>query len=267
MGNEKTEFQLLEKFKMGKIQIGTHITCNDSQLTELIANVGVDYLWIDTEHSVINGYTLLLHLIAARAANVPAFVRIAWNDPVLAKPVLELGVQGVIFPMIYTAKDAKAAVEACLYPPEGNRGFGPRRAIKFGLESPADYIKTESKKVLKLIQIETKSAVENIDEIANVAGVDILVLGPCDLSGSYGKLNELRDPEMQKVYRYVVERAHAAGKPALVSNGVYTRDNIQMWVDMGFDFITVGSDASYALNGAKTVVQTARELFLEKGKA
>ena len=253
--------RLLEKIRSKQVAIGSHITCNDPQQTEIIGNVGFDYFWIDTEHTAIEKYTLLQHLIAARAANIPAFVRIAWNDHVLAKPVLEMGVQGIIFPMIETAADADRAVKSCLYPPEGNRGFGPRRATKYGLDSVEDYISVESKKILKLIQIETKSAVENIEEIARIPGVDILVLGPMDLSGAYGKLSKLNDPEIQNIYRHVVKKAHEAGKPILVSSGNFSHESIKMWAEMGMDLITVGSEAGFMLQGARTTLNNANEIF------
>lgn len=242
-------------FQNHKLMIGTHITCNDSQQTEMISNVGFDYFWLDTEHTVVERYMVLLHLIAARASGKPVFVRIPWNDQVLAKPILDIGADGLIFPMINTAEDAERAVAACRYPPNGVRGFGPRRATRFGLDSVEEYIQSESGKIVKLIQIETRSAVEHIDEIASVDGVDVIVLGPCDLSGAYGKLNQIKDPEIQQVYRHVVERAHAAGKPALVSNGNYSFENIRMWIDMGFDMITVGNESSFILNGARTAIE------------
>ena len=253
--------RLLEKIKKGQRVIGTHITCNDSQQTEAIGDVGFDYLWIDTEHSVIDTHPLLQHLIAARAANMPCFVRIPWNDLVLAKPVLELGVQGLIFPMVQTVEDAQNAVKSCLYPPDGVRGFGPRRAIRFGLDSLDEYIDAESRKILKLIQIETRAAVDNIDGIASLPGVDILVLGPMDLSGAYGKLGKIDDPEMRRIYRLVAEKAHAHKKLALVSHGAYSKERIAMWADMGMDLITVGSDIGYIVQGAKTALENAREVF------
>jgi 2-dehydro-3-deoxyglucarate aldolase/4-hydroxy-2-oxoheptanedioate aldolase len=258
--------RLLEKIRIGQRAIGTHVTCNDPQQTEIIGDIGFDYLWIDTEHSVIGKYNLLQHLIAARAANIPCFVRIPWNDPVLAKPVLELGIQGIIFPMIETADDARKAVKSCLYPPDGIRGFGPRRAIRFGLDPVDAYIAAESRKILKLVQIETRAAVENIDAIASIPEVDILVLGPMDLSGGYGKLGKMDDPEIQGIYRHVVEKAHAAGKPVLVSHGVYTSERIAMWAEMGMDLITVGSDIGYIVQGARTALANAKEVFAKYDK-
>ncbi len=257
--------RLMERIRAGEKAIGCHITTNDPQQTEILGDVGFDYFWIDTEHSVIEKYTLLQHLIAARATGMPCFVRIPWNDPVLAKPVLELGVQGMIFPMVDTAADAERAVASCLYPPDGVRGFGPRRAIRYGLDPVDAYIADGSKRILKLIQIETRSAMENIDAIARVPGVDILVLGPMDLSGAFGKLGKLMDPEMQAIYREVAERAHAAGKPVLVSHGNFAPENIRMWAEMGMDLITLGSEIGFIMHGARTTRDNARKIFASMG--
>ena len=258
--------RLMEKLENRQRAIGSHITCNDPQQTEIIGDIGFDYLWIDTEHSAIGNYTLLQHLIATRAASVPAFVRIPWNDPVLAKPVLEMGVQGLIFPMIETAADAERAVKSCLYPPEGIRGFGPRRAVRYGLDSLDDYIKVESKQILKLIQIETRAAVDNIDAIARIPGVDILVLGPMDLSAAYGKLGKIHDPEVQQIYRQVVRKTHEAGKRILVSHGNTTPEYIAMWVEMGMDLITIGGDIGFIVQGAKNTLTNAREALANAAK-
>lgn len=250
-----------EKLKSKKFLIGSHITGTDPQMTEIISSMGFDYLWIDTEHTAIDKGALINHLIAVRASGVPAFVRIPWNDATLAKPVLDMGADGIVFPMIKTVEDAKYAVSSCLYPPDGIRGFGPRRATRFGLDSVSDYIHSESRKIFKLLQIETREAVENIEGIARVPGVDVLIIGPMDLSGAFGKLAQEKDPEIQKIYRYVVEKAHEAEKPVLVSMGNYTYDGIKAWADMGVDMITVGNEPGYIFNGTKTTLQNAQAVL------
>jgi 2-keto-3-deoxy-L-rhamnonate aldolase RhmA len=255
--------RLFEKLKNGKSAIGTHITCNDPQLTELIGDAGFDYLWIDTEHAPIEKTALLTHLIAARACDIPAFVRIPWNDMVLAKPILDLGADGIIFPMVKTREDAEYAVSSCLYPPEGIRGFGPRRATHFGKIPMDKFIAQEHKNVVKLIQIETCEAVENIDQIASVPGVDVIIIGPMDLSGAYGKLTKVKDPEMQRIYRHVAERGRKAGKPVLVSTGGYDYDTIAMWHEIGANMITVGNEPTYINAGLKATLKSAREVFGE----
>lgn len=252
--------KLFDKINSGKIAIGTHITGNDPQLAEIIANAGFDYLWIDTEHAPIEKTVLINHLIAARACDIPAFVRIPWNDAVLAKPVLDMGADGIIFPMIKTKEDAEYAVKSCLYPPEGIRGFGPRRATQFGKIPVMDYISKLHQNIVKLIQIETREAVEHIDEIANTPGVGVIVIGPMDLSGAFGKLAQTNDPEMQKIYRYVAEHGRKAGKPVLVSTGGYRPEQIKQWTDMGVNMYTVGNEPGYISDGLKTTLENFRKV-------
>lgn len=253
--------KLLERLANGEVLIGTHITCNDPLLTEIIGNAGFDYLWIDTEHTYIEKTVLIQHLIAARACQIPAFVRIPWNDPVLAKPILDMGADGLIFPMIRTPEDAQKAVSACLYPPYGCRGYGPRRATQFGMYSTADYVSHEHKNILKLIQIETKEAVDNIDAIAANPEVGVIVIGPMDLSGAYGKLGQTQDPEMKQIYRYVAERGRAAGKPVLVSTGGYNKENLAFWTGIGVNMITVGNEPGYIGDGLKATLKNFREVI------
>lgn len=257
--------KLWERLDRGEVLVGTHITCNDPLLTEIIGNAGFDYLWIDTEHACIEKTMLLNHLIAARASQIPAFVRIPWNDPVLAKPVLDMGADGIIFPMIKTAEDAELAVKSCLYPPEGIRGFGPRRATQFGLCPTNEYIQTEHKNIVKLLQIETKEAVDHIDEIAATPGVGVIVIGPMDLSGAFGKLGQTQDPEMKQIYRYVAEHGRAAGKPVLVSTGGYNKENLRFWAGIGVNMITVGNEPGYIQDGLRTTMKNFREVIAENG--
>ena len=113
---------------------GTHVSLSEPIITELIGNLGYDFIWVDTEHTAIDYHTLELLLMGARASGTQTLVRVPWNDAVLAKRVLEQGPDGIIFPMVNTAEEADRAMKSTLYPPEGNRGFGPIRATQYGLE-------------------------------------------------------------------------------------------------------------------------------------
>lgn len=252
--------KLFAKINRGEVAVGTHITGNDPQLTEIMAGAGFDYLWIDTEHAPIEKTVLINHLIAARAGGIPAFVRIPWNDAVMAKPVLDMGADGIIFPMIKSREEAEYAVKSCLYPPEGIRGYGPRRSTQFGKIPAMEYIESGHQSIVKLIQIETREAVEQIDAIANTPGVGVIVIGPMDLSGAYGKLAQVNDPEMLAIYRYVAERGRKAGKPVLVSTGGYTCENIKLWTDMGVNMFTVGNEPGYICDGMKTTLKNFYEV-------
>lgn len=255
--------KLFERLKNGETLIGTHITCNDPLQTEIIGNAGFDYLWIDTEHTYIEKTVLINHLIAARACRIPAFVRIPWNDQVLAKPILDMGADGLIFPMIKTAADAEYAVKSCMYPPDGFRGYGPRRSTQFGKFNTKDYIASTHKKIVKLIQIETKEAVENIDSIVSLPDVGVIVIGPMDLSGAFGKLAQTNDPEIQEVYRYVAQKGRAAGKPVLVSTGSYSAENIRFWTSIGVNMFTVGNETGYISEGLSRTLESFRAVIAE----
>ena len=123
-----------EKLYASDPLIGTVIGLCDPCISEMIGQNGYDFLWIDTEHSAMDYHTLLMHIIAAKAGGSASIVRIPWNEPYLAKRVLEMGPDGIIIPQVSGAEDVRRAMKSCLYPPEGERGFGPRRACKYGMQ-------------------------------------------------------------------------------------------------------------------------------------
>jgi 2-keto-3-deoxy-L-rhamnonate aldolase RhmA len=256
--------KLRAKLVAGRLVVGTHVSLADPCITELLGDVGFDLLWIDTEHSPIDRSNLVLHLLAARAAGTAAFVRIPWNDPVLAKPVLEMGIDGIIFPMIRTQEEARQAVAACLYPPEGTRGYGPRRAIRYGLMDGAQYLRTASSGFWRIMQIEHVQAVENLDAILSVPGVDAIVVGPNDLSGSVGLLGQTAHPRVTELMDRIVQTALRRRVPV----GTSIPDDpatIQQWIDRGAQWIVTGSDASYLLKGARSLHQMLLAMAARRG--
>jgi 4-hydroxy-2-oxoheptanedioate aldolase len=255
---------LFTKLKQKIPALGTHISLNDSAITELIGNLGFDYLWIDLEHTAIDLYCLQQHLIAARAAGVSAIVRIPWNDPVRAKPVLEMGPDGIVFPMVNSYEEAKKAVEACLYPPKGIRGFGPRRAIQFGNIDIQDYLICVDHILLKFIQIEHIDAVRDLDRILTIAEIDGLVIGPRDLAASMGKIGEWEHPEVSATIQLVIDKVHAAGKPVGLSIGACAYQDILRWRDRGVDMISIAADTDLLLLGAKDLLEQMREIFADR---
>lgn len=253
--------RLRAKIQRGETAFGTHISLNDSTITELVGNLGFDYLWIDTEHTAIDLYCLQQHLIAARAADVPAVVRVPWNDPVRVKPVLEMGPAGIVFPMINSYEEAKKAVESCMYPPKGIRGFGPRRAIQFGNIKLQDYFARVDQELLKIAQIEHIDAVWDLERILTVDEIDAFIIGPCDLAASMGKIGEWDDQEVLAVYQRVIDRVHAAGKPVGVSYGACSEEVIRQWRDRGVDLISIAADTDLLFLGAKSVLNQLRHIF------
>lgn len=253
--------RLKEKLGTGNICLGTHISLNDPVVTELIGNVGFDYLWIDTEHTAIDLHSLEQHLMAARAAQVSAIVRVPCVDQVRVKPVLEMGPDGVVFPQVNSYALAKAAVEACMYPPKGNRGFGPRMAIQFGRIPLDQYYQTVDDNLLRILQIENIHAIEELEKMITIDGISVFMFGPCDLAASMGHFNDLHHPQVVDTMRYVEKTVHAAHIPLGVSFGACSREEIVFWKNMGVDMISLAADTDHLLWGAQKYLNDMRDCF------
>ena len=221
-------------------------------MTEAMAQCGFDVLWIDMEHTTIGIESLVNNLIAAKAGGTPAWVRIPWNDPVRAKPVLDAGADGIIFPYVCTAEEARQAVQACAYPPEGIRGYGPLRALNYGGITQMEYVHKTFRRCHRVIQIEHIEAVKNLKEIAQVEGVDAFIVGPNDLSGSVGRIGEVRRPEMFELYREIASVLKEAGKPFGVATGP-NETFLREWVELGATILFAGNDVGFVHDGAMAV--------------
>ena len=252
--------ELNEKLERKQLLYGTLSCIGDPAATEAMAKSGVDLLWIDTEHTPVSGTVLQNALIAARAGGVPAWVRIAWNDPVLAKPVLDMGADGIIFPYVRTAEEARLAASACSYPPEGVRGFGPMRALDYGGIPALEYVTETYRKCRRVVQIEHIDAVKNLKEIVKVDGIDAFIVGPNDLSGSMGFIGRVREPEMIKIYGEAAEILRGSGKPFGVAT-FFDGDWLRMWVDLGATVLFCGCDYGFVYDGAAAIANGCKKLF------
>ncbi len=240
--------------------LGTHICLNSSVLTEIIGTIGYDYLWIDQEHTAIGLDVLERHLIAARAANIPALVRVPCNDPVRLKPVLEMGPAGVIIPMVCSYEDAVNAVQACLYPPDGIRGYGPKYASRFGKMPLQEYLANVAAATMRILQIEHIDAVKDLERIVSVQGADGFIIGPCDLALSVGRMDDFDGSEMEALIQRIIETVHQAGKPVGVSYGMCSKEEIARWIDRGVDMISLGCETDFIIDGCEQLLSTMRQL-------
>ncbi len=254
---------LRQKLLAGITALGTHISLNDPVITELIGNVGFDYLWIDTEHTAIGLECLQMHLIAARASGTAAIVRVPCVDPIRVKPILEMGPDGMVFPQVNSLREAEEAVASCLYPPRGRRGFGPRRAIRFGLTPLEAYRREAEEETLRLLQVENIRAVEDFEAIVRVEGVSAFILGPCDLAASMDHFGEIRHPAVLEAMRYVIARSHAQGIPVGVSYGACAYEDIEFWKSLGVNMISLAADTDHLLRGAQNYLADMRRCFAQ----
>lgn len=252
---------LHDKLNRGETAIGTHISLNSSFITELIGNLGFDYLWIDTEHTTISLEQLQQHLIAARAAGVSAIARVPWNDPVLLKPILEMGLDGIVIPMVNSYDEACKAMNSCQYPPKGNRGFGPQRAVAYGFRPIADYLANIDRELLKIVQVEHIDAVNDLDRILGIDVIDVLLIGPCDLASSMGRIGVWDDPEVAAVLDDICRKVLAAGKKLGVSCGPCTDTELNRWQYRGVDMISVSGDTAFLFEGAQAMQSRLKRTF------
>ena len=255
--------KMREKLRSGQIVLGAGITMTDPAVTEAIAP-SVDFVWIDLEHNPITIESMLPHLIAARAGGCASIVRIPTNDVGWVKRVLDSGAEGIILPRAYSAREVADFVSACRYPPLGTRGFGPRRPMQYGRLEQQAYLKQANRDVFVVSQVETKELVAEIDEVLKLDGLDSLVLGPQDLSGSMGRLGETTHPDVVAAMKTVATKAKAAGKfigSGLGANPAFAK----LLIDCGVQWMQVGSDFEYMVRHCERTFAEIRGNAAEAG--
>jgi 2-dehydro-3-deoxyglucarate aldolase/4-hydroxy-2-oxoheptanedioate aldolase len=198
-------------------------------------------------------------MIAARSGGTTTWVRVPWNDPVLAKPVLDMGADGIIFPMVRTVEEANLAVAACKYPPKGVRGYGPLRALDYGAITQTEYVHNTYKDCHVVVQLEHVDAVKNLREIADVDGIDAFIIGPNDLSASIGLIGEINHPKVKELYEEIAKVLTEKKKPFGVSIG-YNEENIKYWIKLGANMIFCGTDVDYVYRGAKNTLDGFKKI-------
>ena len=236
--------------KAGKPQIGLWSTLSSSYTVEAIAGAGFDWLLLDTEHSPTDLENLLTQLQAAAPYANHAVVRVPWNDMVAMKRILDVGAQALLIPYVSTADEARAAVAHTRYPPKGVRGVaGTTRATRFGRIK--DYAKRAHEEICVLVQVETQAAVDNIESICAVDGVDGVFIGPADLHASMGYTGEIANPKVKPLIDDAVRRIRKAGK----APGILTpsEEDARRWLDCGALFVAVGADVGILARGAEAL--------------
>ena len=254
--------KLQQKFREKKLILGSHVAFDSPFVTEMIANQGFDFIWVDAEHSAMDKKDIQTHLLACRAAGAAGIVRVPWNDHTFIKGILDMGADGVIIPMICSYQDALTAVAATHYPPAGIRGMGTRRACGYGEWDKASYVADTDSHVWTILQIEHIDVVKDLERIAALPGVGAFVVGPNDFSMSMNTAERSykpADPEVKEQFDKIAEILRRSGKPFGVS-GAYSEQFVRDWVARGVDFIAMGFDFNFVINGAKAVVTGTKAL-------
>lgn len=225
------------KIKAGETAYGVFVNVGSPSLVEIIGHIGFDYALLDAEHSPMDLETCENMVRAADSVNITPIIRIAMNVQQNILRYMDAGALGVVLPMLNTKADAEAVVKSVRYRPEGQRGLAGVRANNWGITGPqSDYIKVANEENLVVTQIETMDAVKNLDEILTIPGIDVVFIGPNDLSVAMGYPAQVNHPEVQKMIEGLVKKILAAGKAA--GTVAYDFDTLRKCQERGFQFIT-----------------------------
>jgi 2-keto-3-deoxy-L-rhamnonate aldolase RhmA len=236
----------------GRLQVGLWSSLCSNIAADIVSDSGFDWILLDTEHSPNEVPDVLGQLQAAERGSASLIVRPAWNDAVLIKRVLDIGAQSVLVPYVQNVEEARRAVAAVRYPTAGIRGVAAAaRASRYG-RIPG-YLKKADAEICLLVQVETRTALDQLEAIAGVEGVDGVFIGPSDLSASFGHIGNPQHPEMQKLLQDSVERLRKVGKAA----GILTtnEEEARRYIGWGYVFVAVGSDVGLLARGADALAK------------
>jgi 2-keto-3-deoxy-L-rhamnonate aldolase RhmA len=245
--------------------IGATVTAANPDIAATLAGVGFDFLWIEMEHGPITLETARSMILATRGLKAMPFTRVPVNEPWLAKRVLDIGSLGVIFPFTSTKELAEQAVKSCKYPPLGIRGAGPAMAASRWGMSGGDYVKFANENAMVIVIIEQKLAIDNIEEIAAVPGIDVLFIGANDLSYSLGVGGNVNAPIVEEAMTKVLAAAKKHNIPVGFPSGNPVEINKR--IAQGFRFFQASSDLAMMSAGARDMLsKVPREETKTEGK-
>jgi 4-hydroxy-2-oxoheptanedioate aldolase len=235
-----------------RLQIGLWSSLCSNIGAEIIAGSGFDWILLDTEHSPNEIPGLLSQLQAMAGGTATPVIRAAWNDAVLIKRILDIGAQSILIPYVQNADEARRAVAAVRYPPNGIRGVAAAsRASQFG--RVAGYLNKADSEICLLVQVETRSALDQLEAIASVEGVDGIFVGPADLSASLGHLGNPQHPDAQAAIKEAARRLTAVGKAAGILTGVDAE--ARRYIEWGYSFVAVGTDTTLLARASDTLAK------------
>ena len=228
---------------------GTWISSSSLVALDALKEVGFEWFMIDTEHAPVNPETLAAMVSMLGGDGPTPLVRVGNVDQYLIKQALDAGAHGVLVPLVNTEAQATAAVSFAKYPPVGVRGAAAAAASRYGRQL-SSYLRSANAETLVGVQIETKEAMDHLEAIAGVEGVDLLFVGPQDLTLSLGLLDDRKNPRVRDAMRAVVAACERHGK--VPGTLVIDPEERKVAVDLGFRFISLASDVRFLLTGAKS---------------
>ncbi|HEY8687502.1 MAG TPA: aldolase/citrate lyase family protein [Chloroflexota bacterium] len=251
-----TKRSFKQRIRSGSPALGTLVTVGSPAVVEALSMTGLDWLFIDLEHGAL-GIETAEDLVRAVRGDCYTLVRIPENSPVWIHKALDIGCDGLIVPQVCSEAEAWRAVEHATYPPLGGRSVGVARAHGYGLNF-AQYVANANEQLSLIIQIEHISAVRNLAGILDVPGIDGVLIGPYDLSGSMNVLGQVDHPAVQEAMAAI--RVACTEREIPFGVFVLDRESVPAALATGVSFLAVGTELSFMCNGAMAVIETARNV-------
>ena len=248
-----------QKLRDGKPVFGCTVQFDDPFITEVIGAAGFDFILIDGQHAPLDGEKIFKMTRGFAPTESQVIVRVVWNETWLINQALDMGADGVIIPLPNTADEVRRAVKAAKYPPKGVRSNGPRKTDHLG--GFGEYQARANEETIVWPQIESQEAIDNIDEILQVEGIDGIMVGPSDLAYSLGLQppDLLGHPKAEEAIQFILDKCDEHGVPW----GMFTQpfEVAEKWLRRGGKIVTVGSDYGFITSGAATAVSGARKVI------
>ncbi len=249
--------KIMSKLSSEEPLLGAWITISHPEVVEILSNMPFDWFVFDMEHAPLTPGDVEKLLMVLKGTDIVPFARVAWNDPVLVKLALDVGIAGVIIPWVNTKEEAEYAVKAVRYPPAGIRGVGPRRCVNYGLQDVVEYFHRWNEIARLIVQIETKEGYENLEEILATEGVSGIFVGPADLSASLGRFGEMNSREFIDILKDIAERARKHDRK-IIGIMAETPEFTRRVIDMGYNFISLSQDTRYLVKGAELYLRAVK---------
>ena len=250
------ENKIKKMMNEGKPVINGWLQIPSTVSAEAMAHQGWDSLTIDMQHGLVDYSNALPMLQTISSTNVTPLARVDWNEPGQIMKILDAGCYGIICPMVSNKEEAEKFVQACMYPPNGYRSFGPVRGLIYG---GSDYAKHADQEMLKFAMIETKESLDKLDEIMSVKGLDGIYIGPADLSLAFGEEPGFDKSENTLAYKEILKILEATKKRKLLA-GIHNGsvEYAKKMISKGFDLVTIGSDQRFMSAGAKAAIESIK---------
>lgn len=234
------ENQIKKRLRAGDVQIGAWLGLGGVPMAEIAGTAGFDWCLLDGEHGVFDQITLRDNLVALRSVGCPSAMRVPCGEDWVIKQALDMGAQTIVVPMVESGQEARAAVQAVLYPPDGKRGLAAGVVRASGYGADGTYMQGANDQICLMLQVESQGGLDNVKDIANVDGVDCVFIGPSDLAADMGFPGKTDAPEVQDAIAHIMKVTKDAGKAV----GMFCLNpaDLPRYGALGADFIAVSSD-------------------------